>query len=411
MNFYMKLLFISSVYPHNYIEYFKYNANNLLQNASEVFQWAIIDGLEDNNFDFSIINLPSIPSFPFRYKKLFTPLDEVVYNNRILGIMLSYCDLIVYKTFSMKIRLYKYLREWIKNNCTNGEQLIILTYTPYPPYIKALKKIKKVYPNCIVTSIVTDLVDDMFNFSENRKFFKRIQAIIEIKETKRLYRHIDKFVLLTKKMVEKIPEAVGKNIIIEGIYSKSKCNEYNLNCKKDSKKVVFYSGSLDEFSGVKNLVDAFVLTKNQEFQLKICGSGALKEYIREKALLDDRISYLGQIKRSDVIKLQYESTVLINPRLPVYNITKYSFPSKTMEYLASGTPMIGYKLEGIPNEYYPYMFTVEKLSIEELAYKISEVLQFPQEVLDAKGLAARNFILENKTAKIQVKRIIDFIYN
>ena len=38
----------------------------------------------------------------------------------------------------------------------------------------------------------------------------------------------------------------------------------------------------------------------------------------------------------------------VNPRQNNEEFTKYSFPSKTMEYLASGVPVVAYKLDGIP---------------------------------------------------------------
>ena len=52
---------------------------------------------------------------------------------------------------------------------------------------------------------------------------------------------------------------------------------------------------------------------------------------------------------------------------------QYSFPSKTMEYLASGTPSIAYKLEGIPSEYYPFIIFPESNDVESLHNSILKV--------------------------------------
>mgnify|MGYP003303651866 CR=1 FL=1 len=44
--------------------------------------------------------------------------------------------------------------------------------------------------------------------------------------------------------------------------------------------------------------------------------------------------FTGKIDRSQVLALQRSATVLVNPRRNNEEYTKYSFPSKTMEYLA-----------------------------------------------------------------------------
>ena len=80
-----------------------------------------------------------------------------------------------------------------------------------------------------------------------------------------------------------------------------------------------------------------------------------------------------------------------------------------MEYFASGTPTIMYKLEGIPEEYFKYCFISENNSITDLKNKIVEVANLSEEERYKIGLSARNFILENKNAKVQTQKIINLI--
>ena len=107
--------------------------------------------------------------------------------------------------------------------------------------------------------------------------------------------------------------------------------------------------------------------------------------------------------------MQRQATVLVNPRTSEGEYTKYSFPSKTMEYLLSGKPTIINRLPGIPEEYYDYVFTPEDESIEALAECISNVLSLDKNILDARVEAGRNFIISQKNSVSQTKRIIDFI--
>ena len=112
-----------------------------------------------------------------------------------------------------------------------------------------------------------------------------------------------------------------------------------------------------------------------------------------------------------VLILQKQATVLVNPRQNNEEFTKYSFPSKTMEYLASGVPVVAYKLDGIPDEYDEYIRYVPDNSPETLAKVLMEVCELSGEERQGLGEKARKFVLVEKNKVAQTKRILDFIEN
>ena len=403
----MRILFVTGLYPKESISEIKEYTFDNLQNAANVFQWAVVDGLHKNKVKFDVVSLPFLPAYPKRAKKLFSPSGDILLDDEKVGDMLSYCNLMGFKEISILHTLKRYVKKWIKANI--NDELFIITYTPYVPFIKALKALTKKYTQVKIASIVTDLVDDVMNFSSNTSFLKKVQLTIQYYQTKKLYKDIDKFILLSKYMVEKIPESDGRSVIVEGIMGEMN-NRVEFEIKK-SQKIIFYSGTFQEFSGVRKLVDAFCQTKDVDFRLQLCGYGPLTTYVQEMEKRDSRIVYMGMMDRKDVLILQKKATALINPRQPNGGITKYSFPSKTMEYMVSGTPMIGYKLEGIPKEYYDNMYIVEDNKIETLAKCIDEVLSLSQIDLNEKARKAFEFIKNNKTSQMQVRKIIDFLNN
>ena len=107
--------------------------------------------------------------------------------------------------------------------------------------------------------------------------------------------------------------------------------------------------------------------------------------------------------------LQKKATVLINPRHSADEYTKYSFPSKTMEYMASGTPTLMAHLASIPQEYESHLFFFDDESIEGMKKKIIEVCEKSQSELEIFGKAASKFILEEKNEMKQAKKIVDMI--
>ena len=82
-----------------------------------------------------------------------------------------------------------------------------------------------------------------------------------------------------------------------------------------------------------------------------------------------------------------------------------------MEYLASGTPVLMYELPGIPSEYFQYCYILRDFSVSALANKIEEIICKADSELQVKGEEAKRFILENKTSRIQTKKIIDLFRN
>ena len=111
----------------------------------------------------------------------------------------------------------------------------------------------------------------------------------------------------------------------------------------------------------------------------------------------------------ELSELQKKATVLINPVKPAEEYTRYFFPSKTMEYLASGTPTIMYKLDCLPHDYYNHIYFVENETVEGLRNTIINVCSKPKEELKAFGKQASEFILEKKNPTAQASKMLDMI--
>lgn len=410
----MKVLFISSAYSENFEIILKESCknNSSLQYALNTFQHSFIDGLIQNKIDFEVNSFPAVPCWPHNFKKIYTPEVSFTHNNVIVGKSIKYCTIVGIKDFSIKVRVKYCVKDWIKRNKINhNERFAVITYQPSSSKNGALAELKTDYPNMIISTIVADFYDYHAQMEYARKYYgllKRIHTYLECKSIIKLYSSIDKYILLTKAMEEGIPEALGKNIVMEGL-SDGKWISNEISKKSDVIRTIAYTGQLGPNSGVKELIDAFLLTNDKNFRLVITGNGKYADYIKEKSLIDDRIIFKGIVSKDEMLSVQQTATVLINPRTPSTGMTKFSFPSKIMEYFAAGTPVLSYRLDGIPEEYYNYCYAIDCEGINVLSNKISEILSLPQTVLDEKAENALLFLKQNKTAKVQVARVIEFI--
>lgn len=401
----MDITFLGGLFPEEIESEILRNSIGNIENAANALQWNLIRGLEVNNDKpINIINSLYIGSYPKKYKKAFIKTTEFRKNIRSRNINVGFINLFGIKQYSRYRRLKKHLKNWASDE---KENKVIIAYALTGVFVKALKYIKKLNPNIKTCIIVPDLPQYM-NTSDNvSKLYKTLKSI-EIKSINRDLYYIDAFVLLTKQMAEILP--INNFVVIEGISTDLfKGRNIEANFENKNKRIILYSGTLNRKYGVLNLIEAFRLIDNQNYQLVICGNGDSVKDILEAQKHDPRIVFKGQIQREEVLQLQLKSDVLINPRQNNEEFTKFSFPSKNLEYLSSGTPLIAYKLDGIPDEYDDYIYYVEDNSIESLKEKIIEVCSKEEEKLKKFGLKAKEFVLENKNSAKQTKKIFDMI--
>lgn len=404
----MKIALLFGLFPKDNYDVIIKNSKGVIQFAADALQKALVEGLSYFSSNINIINLPYIGSYPMRYLKFWSPKSEFKYVNDagmcIYGTNVRFCNLCGYKLFSRFINAYNELKSWSEKN--KEEEKIVVIYAIHTPFIKACVKLKKKYKIKIVL-IVPDLPECMGG--QNSFIRNRLQKLNH-KVLTNLYPSIDGFVLLSKYMTELLPIQNKPWTVVEGIFNNASDDvSIDVSREDDKIKTIFYSGTLAKRYGILNLVEAISSIDDENVRLMICGDGDSVGIIKEYVKKDNRIIYKGQLPRTEVLKLQRSATLLVNPRTPEGEFTKYSFPSKTMEYLASGVPTLLYKLPGIPDEYYKYCYAIEELGIPALANKINEILKLDDIVLKAKGLEAQKFICENKNPKEQTKKIINLI--
>jgi glycosyltransferase involved in cell wall biosynthesis len=157
------------------------------------------------------------------------------------------------------------------------------------------------------------------------------------------------------------------------------------------------------------LVQSFISLGRQEWELHIYGDGNYVQELINITSQHKNVKYFGVLNNIQVIDKQMKAHLLVNPRLTDSEFIKYSFPSKTMEYMASGTPLISTALPGMPDEYYNFIYVIEDESEEGFMSSLSSVFDLGLDVLHKKGTDAKKFILESKNNIIQAKRVLNFL--
>jgi len=394
------VLMLAGLFPDEIRNEIIANSKYNTQFAADALQWSILKGLSSYYQQIEVANFPFVGAYPRLNKSPFIKTFKFGGRN-IRGNNIGYLNFVGYKNVDIYRKAKKYISEWAVQH--PGEK-VILIYAAYLPFMKAAIAAKK-YDSSIKLCLVLPDLPQFMNKHSGFLLKLFIKKLI-IKLQKALI-SMDGYVLLTKYMADNLPQ--GKRwTVVEGIFN-DQANTAPAPEAVSDKRVILYTGTLARRYGILRLLEAFGLTDNKNYLLVVCGDGDTKEDINLAAEKDNRIIYKGSIDRAEVLKLQQQASLLVNPRTAEGEFTRFSFPSKTMEYLASGVPALLYKLPGIPDEYYNHCYSLEDISVSALAKKITEILSLDPMVLAEKGRLAREFILNNKNPEKQCEKIYKLI--
>lgn len=398
----MDVLLLCGYFEPKYQEEISRKTKTWVENAANTFQQRLIAGLKEQDINLQVVSAPFIGPWPTAYEdKAFNGFEagksadniQYVYFNNVWG----------YRNISRTVALKKCVRAFIQN--AKSEKKAIIVYCPHTPFLEAAVYGKQLDESVHIHMVVPDLPQYM-NLSKTAHpvydFFKKI----DIHKMEKLIARVDSFMLLTKYMAERLNVGSRPYIVVEGITEVKGIPD---NGKKENGKKIAYAGKLVEAFGAKRLIEAFELIDDPEASLHICGGGELKSYVEEMCKKDFRIHYYGVVSAEKANGILRQADVLVNPRQNDHEYTKYSFPSKNIEYLMTGNAVVAYMLDGIPKEYASFFYVPKSNQTESLAEAMREAMNENPVERGKKSEMIRDYI-ENHCSTVSVtKQIVGII--
>ena len=256
--------------------------------------------------------------------------------------------------------------------------------------------------------IVTDIPGIDIGRNDSKELVMGKRKSFKVMMNNSFLHNFTHYVFLTEQMNAIVNKNNRPYIVMEGLVD----SEFTIvsKNKKQPKKVVLYAGGLMERYGLKMLVEGFIKANVENSELWIYGSGPFVKQLEQYNIDYPSIIYKGVKPNEEVIAAELMATLLVNPRPTHEEFTKYSFPSKNMEYMVSGTPLLTTPLPGMPKEYYPYVYLFDKgETIDGYADVIKRILTLSSNELQEKGEAAQKWVLEEKNNKHQTARIVKLV--
>ncbi|MDD3334225.1 MAG: glycosyltransferase family 4 protein [Eubacteriales bacterium] len=399
----MNILFLTLLYPKETMAEVTANIRDKVQNQINQYQHAFIQGIDDTlqpTEKLDIVNSLPVGIFPRCYRKLF--LRGGLRDRRIQE--LSCVNLPWFKQRQRERQAAKTIVAWAKQS---EENRTVLLYTIYLPYMKAVQKAKKKIQNLRAAVIVTDLPNE-WGLASGRTGVAKYLEQRRGNASLALCSQMDGFILLTEPMKEIVPVKQKPAMVLEGLILDEADSHTNRSIDKpEAVPAVLYTGTLNKELGIGELLEAF--RDWPDCQLWLCGSGDLAQEAQRYAQQYENIHFFGLVPQAEAIQLQQRATILINPRSPDGVYTRYSFPSKTLEYMRSGKPVLCYPLEGIPAEYGAFLYFIKGTGAMGIRQSVEELLRIEPTARLRRGLAGRAYVLEQKNPRIQCQKLLHFL--
>ena len=393
------ILYLSSVCSEQLFDYLLKTSSDNPGQAIQKFHTLLITGLamQENNI---VEALTSIPVTPAIHTKRFWNLKPDYLNK----VKFNYTIAINFPIIkNMVVCLSSFLKVLFWKSKEKGERPIIICDALKRSLVAGAYFGAKLR-NIKMIAIVTDMPGlDVFEVSFKKKLATDIARFF--------LKRYDGYILSTIQMNSIVNPVSKPKMVMEGLVDKTTAVMQNQAEMKNKERNIIYAGGIYERYGIKRLIEAFIKLdlEHEDIRLDIYGSGPMEKDMPKYMSQDNRIRYFGIVPNAVIVEKQKKATLLVNPRPSNEEYAKYSFPSKNMEYMASGTPVVTTHLPGMPDEYLPFVYLFQDESSEGMYKTLHDLLNKPRSELCDFGFKAKNFIINQKNNYQQAQRITNFI--
>lgn len=401
----MNILYLGKFFPRTMLKTIKIDSKGKIGFSNHNFEMSVLNGLcLQDGICLRCITLPGVFSYPQNNRNFFTKSESYDFRNTNIT-SVGFCNLRGIKEKWAIVNCAKLMMREISK--FHGDTINAVINTPDIRLLDSLEIVKRKCKRHITQTVIIPDIPSMVTSMDKQNFLKNILLNRRDERAMKLTSESDGLVLLTEAMMDFVSKPV-RHIVMEGIVDIGTMDK-RLEESAADKKIILYTGTLRKIFGVQNLVKAFRLIPDKDVELWICGAGDSKEFIENAANEDSRIKFYGLVDSQMALEMQHKATILVNPRTGEGEFTKYSFPSKTMEYLLAGRSVVINRLPGIPQEYYRYVFTPKDESVKALAECLTDVLHMDADERIIRANAGRQFIVDKKNSKVQMERVMQMI--
>ncbi len=323
--------------------------------ATQKFSWSVVRALKSAFRSVSVVSAPEIRNFPVVRKVFFNTahFDE----NRTACLVVGFINVIVLKHISRFLQVVLRAPRYMKNNNIK----IILVHGTHTPFMFFALLAKVIFS----IRIVILLTDQHGIEVSSDGFLGRVFRRIDTSLMKFILSRFDAYVCLSPVFISKFN--LSPSVVVPGILSAEYSSLAPVVTPSDAFEIVF-AGGVHKSNGIDLLLLAFSELDNPNVRLTVYGGGDLVKSVIDAAEKDKRLFYGGILHGDKLVQALLSADLLINPRPTNEEFSQTSFPSKLIEYMATGVPTLTTRLVSIPkviDDCFFYIDSHDPLTIAE----------------------------------------------
>ena len=381
-----RIHFIGTISP------FEEAINPSVSIAGNRCQKGILEGLKADNEIVQVISYRTNRIFPFG-NKIYIPSLHTQYNGLNCH-FIPILNLPVIKEILINISTIFYLLKEIKS----GDFVLFYNvWKPFPISVFILRKLLGVKLFVLACDVhvpgqtVSNTLRWRYHYLKQKFVLPRVDGVIAVTGT-----ILDDF------------NCKRKSLIMEGGISQDLFRVDYVRSNTNELFKLLYVGALDRLNGVDLLLEAFSKNTNPNLRLIIAGQGELRNLVEEAAIADSRIEFFGIIPHAKVIELYKEISLLICLRITKKIHTGYFFPSKLIEYLSTGIPILCTNLKTWNFNLNDFCYVIKDETVDAIDMSINDCIA-QHNFLITKAKLGKSYVREEMLWNIQGKKISTFL--
>ena len=373
--------------------------NAATSTAGSLFQTGLLDALVGSSLPRPTVYCYfPVPSYPIS-KSLFHLPRSVHMQNGLAARSLAHVNLGALKIVTLGLSAAWATFKWgVKNR---GRRRVVVSYNlnAPPAYFVA--------PVCRMLGMeFVPFVGDIYVPGEvvSDGWMRRLEFALQT----RLIAKADGLLVCNKAIVDDFAPG-RRHLVLEGGVLESVVRSFSPRISDQGGFHVVFAGQLSELNGVRLLLEALPLCSAPGLRVSVLGGGALEKEVREYAAKDTRLSFEGRVTHQRVLDAYRSADLLVNLRSTQFVTHRYVFPSKVVECLATGVPLLSTRTGHVEEEFGAFVFLLEEESARALARAIEFVASLPHESRRNIGRCAQEYVLRNKTWEAHLERLSAYL--
>lgn len=399
----MKILLLGSLISAEQMEQLNNNSTEKASVAPVNYETMLAKGLVENGAEVEALSIPAVAAYPHSNFKSIPAKEELLFG-RIKVQWVPFVNVQGLKQATVKKNVTRLLKKWLEDN-KSVKNKVVLMYSIYPPYSEPTIRLCREY-GCHLSAVITDLPEYMYSW-KNMKGIRGWYSSRLSHQMLDLQRKCDSYILFTKPMAAKMGIDDKPYMISEG-FCDSSIFEDIPEQEKYSRKTIVYGGNLSRLYGIQTLVRGFMQT-DLDAELHLYGAGGDADFIQQCAQQDSRIKFFGRVDRKTLLTALKKAHLLVVNKPTADDYSNYSFSSKILEYMASGTPLLTTKVGGMPEEYYDFIYAIEDETENGISEVLTDIVKKCVQELDAQGEKTAGFAVEMKNYVVMTQKIENFL--